>query len=127
MSNCCYSFLVIHFFVDSQATRALASFHLATADFCSSKCATNIVVPWGNFLSETLQLFIKACLSNNECKTESSCATVNITAESRHCFISRINIQLSIAESFLLQVNVGGGLGTNKSKSHTIVKWSDVS
>ena len=80
-----------------------------------------------HFLSETLQLFIGACLSHNERKTESSCAAVNITAESRYCFISCVNIQLSIDESFLLQVNVGGGLGTNKSKSHTIVKWSDVS
>ena len=103
MNNCCYSFFsgVINFFVDSQATRTPASFRL--------------------------QLFIGACLSNNERKTEFSCAAVNITAESRYCFISCINIQLSIEESFLLQVNVGGGLGTNKSKSHTIVKWSDVS
>ena len=53
---------------------------------------------------------------NLEHKTESSCAAVNIIAESRHCFISCINMQLSIQESFLLQVNVGGGLGTNKSK-----------
>ena len=57
---------------------------------------------------------------------QSSCAAVNITAESRQCFISCINIQLSIDEGFLLQANVGGGLGTNKSKSHSKVKWSDV-
>ena len=69
-----------------------------------------------HFLSETLQLFIGACLSNNECKTESSCLAVNIIAESRYCFISCIDIQLSIQESFLLQVNVGGGLGTNPSR-----------
>ena len=75
-----------------------------------------------NIFSETLQLFTGACLSNNERKTESSCAAVNITAESTHCFISCINKQLSIEESFLLQVNAGGGLGTSKSKSHTIVK-----
>ena len=29
---------------------------------------------------------------------------------------------MSIDESFLLQMNIGGGLGTNKSKSHTTVK-----
>ena len=34
-----------------------------------------------HFLSETLQLFIGACLSNNERKTESGCAAVNITVE----------------------------------------------
>ena len=79
-----------------------------------------------HFLSETLQLFIRLCLPNNEHKTESSCVAVNIIAESRYSFISCINIQLSIEESFLLQVNVGGGLGTNKSKSHMIVKWSEV-
>ena len=80
-----------------------------------------------HFLSETLQLFIGACLSKKERNIESSCAAVNITVESRHCFISCINIKLSIEESFLLQMNVASGLGTNKSKSHTIVKWSDVS
>ena len=116
MNNCCYSFFsgVINFFVDSQATRMPASFRLATTNFCNSKCVTNIVVPRGTFLVRDLTIVQRSMLSNNERKRESSCAAVNITVESRCCFISCINIQLSIEESFLLQVNVGGGLGTKE-------------
>jgi hypothetical protein len=61
------------------------------------------------------------CQSNNERKAESSCAAVKITAESGPCFISCIKLQLSTEDSFLLHMNVGGGLGTNKFKSHSIV------
>ena len=56
VNNCCYSFFngVINFFVDSQTIRMPAAFHLAMTDYCSSKCVTNIVVPWGTFLVRDL-------------------------------------------------------------------------
>ena len=58
VNNCCYSLFgwVINFFVDSHTIRGPASCHLAMTDFCSSKCFTKIVVPWGTFLVRDLTI-----------------------------------------------------------------------
>ena len=58
VNNCCYSFFswVINIFVDNQANRTLASFHLAMTHFCSLKCVTNIVAPWDLFIVRDLTI-----------------------------------------------------------------------
>jgi len=55
-------------------------------------------------------------LSNSERKNMTSCLAVNVLDMSRHCVMSCTRLQLSTKRQFLLQMNDGFCLGTNKSK-----------
>ena len=116
---------LVDLFMNSELGGKLKPLCLSTMSFSSAKLVSNTAIPWKTLFIDTLHFVTWACFSSKERRQLSSCSSVGCKKVIRFSWMSCMNLALFIIRRFLLVSNRGGGLRTDTSRWHTMLRCPD--